>query len=161
MNLINVILSSSCIPLLGTFPRHVPYFSTCITLHFSSSDSSSTTANIISSSIVFSTRNSSSFCLNFLFSSFSSGFLELIYEDSSSYVRTLSYVPLTLPPCQLLFYLQGYLTRIFHSSHFHHATVILYFVPQSINVPRNVFFIIIPMYFSYVQLIKLFGILFH
>jgi hypothetical protein len=161
MCLINVIFSNSCIFLFRTFLRHVPCFSIAIKLHFSSSSSSSTYGKIISSSIVSSYRASSSLCLIVIFSSFSSGLMELFSDSSSSSVRDFSYIMLNLLPCPLFLNLHGYLIRILHISHCHHANLILDFIPQSINVPRNFFFIILPVSCSYVQLIKLFGILFH
>jgi hypothetical protein len=148
---------NSHIFLFRTFPRHVPCFSIGITLHFSSSAS----GKIISSSIKSSSKTSSSLYLILISFGFSSGLLELFSDGSSSSVRTLSSVLLTLLPCQLLFYLQGYLISIFHNSHCHHYNLILDFIPESIDVPRNVLFIILPVSCSYVQLIKFFGIIFN
>jgi hypothetical protein len=156
-----VSLSTSYILLFRTFPRHVPCFYTGITLHFFSSASSSTFGKINSSSIVSSSRNSSSLCMTIISSNFSSRLLELFSDGSSSSVKTFSSVYLTLLPCQLFFCLQGYLISIFHNSHFHHANLILDFICQPINLPRKFFFIILPVSCSYVQLRKFFGILFH
>jgi len=152
---------SSYIFLLKTFPRHVPCLSTGIALHFSSSTSSFSYGKIISFSIVSSSRASSFLYLTVILSIFSSGFLEFFSDNSSTSVWTLSSVSLTFLPCQLFFYFQGYLIRIFHYPHFHHVDRILDFISQAINIPGNFFFVILPMSFSYVHPIKLFSVLFH
>jgi hypothetical protein len=101
----NVSLFNSFILLFKTFPRHAPCFPTSITLQFSSFTSSSTSGKIVSSSRVSSYRNSSSLYLTIKSSSFSPEFLELFSGDSSSSIRTLPLVPLTLLPCQFIFFL--------------------------------------------------------
>jgi hypothetical protein len=152
---------NSCDFYFKGIPKTCALFSTRITLHLSSYSSSYTSGKRISSSRVSSYRTSSSLCLTIKSSIFSSEFLELFSGDSSSSVRTLLHVPLTLLPCQFFFCLQVYLISIFYCPHFQHTNIILDFISQSIYIPSNFFFIILPMSFPYIQLIKIFSILLH
>jgi hypothetical protein len=71
----NVIFSSSIFLLLRTFPRHMPYLSTGIEFHYSSSTYSSSIKRV--SSTIFSTsRNSSSLCMTVILSSLNFGLLD-------------------------------------------------------------------------------------
>jgi hypothetical protein len=152
-----VSFSTSCIFPLGTFPRHMSCFFIGIALHFSSSSS----GKRVSSIIVCSSITSSFLYLTMISSSFSFGLLEIFFGSSSAFVRTLSSVSLTLFPGQRFFFFQGYLISIFHSSHCHHVDFILDFISRSIYVLGNLFFIILPMSFSYVHIVKFFGVLFY